>query len=412
MNESKVFFMNFEKLYTVDDIAKFTNLSTRTIRNYLKDGILKGKKIGGQWRFSMEDINKFINEQDAIKEIRNIDNENLMDFINGVNTDFSGELQICTIVDYYSTENIASNLSNKFSNLVSNLIEEQNHGKFSYYYFNEEQKARYTFFGPPNFIIEAMKILKELWEEINSNKNIFSSKEKDFLKGRPDYPKEFIDYLYNEFSIDKNKVIADIGSGTGKLSKCFLERANKVFCVEPNKDMIKISNECLNHYKYYVPLDKSAEDTKIESNSIDFIVCGNSYDYFDRSLAIPEFKRILKPSGKVIISYYAPFNDLYSSEMEILSKYFINPTMNRNYSNQFKDGEYIEKEFYHEFYEGIEEFLSGCLSHSLAPKHTDENYELYKRGLEDIFNKYKINDKIKVKFRLKCFTGNVESLIY
>ena len=35
-----------EKLYTVDEIAKMTALTTRTIRNYLRSGTLKGRKIG------------------------------------------------------------------------------------------------------------------------------------------------------------------------------------------------------------------------------------------------------------------------------------------------------------------------------------------------------------------------------
>jgi len=40
--------MEFKKLYTVEDVAKMTGLTTRTIRNYIKDGKLKGKKIGVQ----------------------------------------------------------------------------------------------------------------------------------------------------------------------------------------------------------------------------------------------------------------------------------------------------------------------------------------------------------------------------
>lgn len=36
--------MEFKKLYTVEDVAKMTGLTTRTIRNYIKDGKLKGKK--------------------------------------------------------------------------------------------------------------------------------------------------------------------------------------------------------------------------------------------------------------------------------------------------------------------------------------------------------------------------------
>ena len=45
-----------EKLYSISEIAKLTKLTDRTIRNYLASGTLKGRKIGGQWRFTKSDI--------------------------------------------------------------------------------------------------------------------------------------------------------------------------------------------------------------------------------------------------------------------------------------------------------------------------------------------------------------------
>ena len=54
-----------QKLYTVADVAELTGLTSRTIRNYLKDGTLRGKKIGVQWRFTEEDINRLFFEVDA-----------------------------------------------------------------------------------------------------------------------------------------------------------------------------------------------------------------------------------------------------------------------------------------------------------------------------------------------------------
>ena len=41
--------------YTINDIAMMTGLTTRTIRNYIKLGILNGEKEDGVWRFSAED---------------------------------------------------------------------------------------------------------------------------------------------------------------------------------------------------------------------------------------------------------------------------------------------------------------------------------------------------------------------
>ena len=52
-----------EKLYSISDIAKKTKLTDRTIRNYLANGTLKGKKIGGQWRFTQNDINALFHNE-------------------------------------------------------------------------------------------------------------------------------------------------------------------------------------------------------------------------------------------------------------------------------------------------------------------------------------------------------------
>ncbi len=48
--------MAFEKLYTAEDVAQITGLTLRTIRNYIKNGRLKGHRVGVQWRFTEADI--------------------------------------------------------------------------------------------------------------------------------------------------------------------------------------------------------------------------------------------------------------------------------------------------------------------------------------------------------------------
>lgn len=43
-------------MYSLKDISNMTQLTTRTLQNHLKDGLLKGTKIGRSWRFSQEDL--------------------------------------------------------------------------------------------------------------------------------------------------------------------------------------------------------------------------------------------------------------------------------------------------------------------------------------------------------------------
>jgi excisionase family DNA binding protein len=52
-----------EQFYTVADVARVTGLTSRTIRNYLKDGTLRGQKIGVQWRFTEDEVKKLFSRQ-------------------------------------------------------------------------------------------------------------------------------------------------------------------------------------------------------------------------------------------------------------------------------------------------------------------------------------------------------------
>lgn len=150
----------FEKLYTVEDIANMASLSSRTIRNYLKDGSLKGRKIGGQWRFTMKDIEGLFNNSSFSKEISSINKQDVIDFIDGV-TDFSGSIQICTIVDYYCEGILeAKKMCDKLIAIVNNNENEFQTAKFNYEYIETESKARFTLFGTPDYIGKVIALLK------------------------------------------------------------------------------------------------------------------------------------------------------------------------------------------------------------------------------------------------------------
>lgn len=48
------------KLYSLQELAKLLEVTERTLHKYIKSGKIKGVKIGGQWRFTEENIRKFI----------------------------------------------------------------------------------------------------------------------------------------------------------------------------------------------------------------------------------------------------------------------------------------------------------------------------------------------------------------
>ena len=108
-------------------------------------------------------------------------------------------------------------------------------------------------------------------EELNP-KSRFSNRVENYVKYRPDYPKEIIKFLRETISLTKTHIIADIGSGTGISSKIFLDNGNKVYGIEPNSEMRAAGEKYLSDCTNFYSIEASSEDTKLESESVDMII--------------------------------------------------------------------------------------------------------------------------------------------
>lgn len=67
--------------YCIEDIAQMLDVTDRTVRNYLKSGILQGVKVGGQWRFTEAQVSKlFAGETVKVKPSEAVVKENSEDY--------------------------------------------------------------------------------------------------------------------------------------------------------------------------------------------------------------------------------------------------------------------------------------------------------------------------------------------
>ncbi len=150
----------FEKMYTVEDIAQITSMTSRTIRNYLKDGTLRGRKIGGQWRFTMKDIKRLFNAGSFASDSSKQRRQEIIDFVDGVKTDMQGTVQICTIADCYCENQQAGHeLYEKLVKVINEKGDGSPAARFDYEFIEAESKVRFTLFGAPGFIIETLQRL-------------------------------------------------------------------------------------------------------------------------------------------------------------------------------------------------------------------------------------------------------------
>ena len=242
------------------------------------------------------------------------------------------------------------------------------------------------------------------------NNNTHENKANSYDLGRPDYPNEFFNYLYNEIGFTKNDIIADIGCGTGKVTRHFLERGNTVVAIEPDGNMLKIANERLGIYPNFTSFQKTAEATGIKTGAIDHIFCGNAYHWFDRKQVVLEFQRILRTDGKIVLTELSSGPTAYEDELSRIIYNFKKSVPNMDRSPPFISGMFLEKEFSYEIFQTFEMFLHGMLSVSFTPSVLDMEYEPFCKAIKDLFDKYKIVDKLAGTMRLSCMIGKAEHL--
>ena len=129
----------------------------------------------------------------------------------------------------------------------------------------------------------------------------FSSRVDDYIKYRPHYPVEILDLLAARCGLTPESVIADVGSGTGILTKLFLENGNPVIGVEPNREMREAGESYLAEYGRFTSMDGTSEATRLPGQAIDLVVAGQAFHWFDREKTRAEFQRILKDEGWVVL---------------------------------------------------------------------------------------------------------------
>jgi len=124
-----------------------------------------------------------------------------------------------------------------------------------------------------------------------------------YSKYRLPYPPEVLDVLHKELGFREKDVVADIGSGTGLLTKLFLSNGNKVFAVEPNANMRHQAERDFAGFTNFVSVDGKAERTKLQRKSIDLITAGEALHWFNPSRTTREFSRIARPGCHLCVVY-------------------------------------------------------------------------------------------------------------
>jgi SAM-dependent methyltransferase len=142
--------------------------------------------------------------------------------------------------------------------------------------------------------------LRSLYASAGGARAVFSAKVADYLASRPGYPAALFDRLAAA-GLPRGATVADVGAGTGLLTRDLLRRGYRVVAVEPNPEMRQAADTLLGDFAGYRGVEGCAESIPLAAASVDLITAAQAFHWFDVDRAREEFLRVLTPGGLVAL---------------------------------------------------------------------------------------------------------------
>jgi SAM-dependent methyltransferase len=245
----------------------------------------------------------------------------------------------------------------------------------------------------------------------------FSSRVEDYVKYRPGYPEALLRLLEEECGLTASSAVADVGSGTGLLSELFLRNGNRVYGVEPNREMREACEQLLAAYTNFASVEGRAEATTLEDASVDFVTAGQAFHWFDPPRARREFARILRPGGWVALVWNdrrtagSPFLEDYERLLleygtdyaEVSVKYAEESML----AALFGPSEPSRRTFDNEQVFDFDGLRGRLMSSSYTPEPGHPNFEPMLRELEELFRRHRRDGRVVVAYDTKVFYGRL-----
>ncbi|QAY63136.1 class I SAM-dependent methyltransferase [Xylanimonas allomyrinae] len=107
---------------------------------------------------------------------------------------------------------------------------------------------------------------------------------------RPTYPVTAVEFLIPSGA----RRVLDLAAGTGKLTTSLVARGLDVVAVEPSAPMLAHLTHEFPDVETHVG---TAEDIPLDDESVDAVVVGQAWHWFDEAAASAEIARVLRPGG-------------------------------------------------------------------------------------------------------------------
>lgn len=206
--------------------------------------------------------------------------------------------------------------------------------------------------------------------------------------------------------------IADIGCGTGKLSRLFLENGYPVYGIEPDDEMRGEAQKLFGQYPDSRLVNARAEVTGLPPESVDLVCVGTAVHWFDPRRAKTEFARILRNPGKMLIIDNAFGQTPELAQFIKVSSAHSNGNLVKRLLTTYKGHDCylasrISTSILSEAQMEFEEVMAYLLSLTTRPLPGNDGYEEMRSAVLRLFDTLQVNGKIKIQIESNLHYGSL-----
>jgi hypothetical protein len=230
-----------------------------------------------------------------------------------------------------------------------------------------------------------------------------------------------LEFANKELGLRPAHSVADMGSGTGFLSELFLSNGNTVFGIEPNTEMRQAGEQYLADYPNFHSVAASAEATGLADQSVQFVVAGQAFHWFDRPAARREFSRILSGDRWVLLIWndrrreeegfdrdYEQVSRRFGTDLDRVRHSTITATDSKILDEFFQPGSYSTGEFENSRSLDLDGVVARTLSSSYLPLPGQPGCEEMLGELKNVFARHQKDGHIVERYNARVFYGRIE----